>query len=219
MPGGSGQALREHRQALSGQKKEAVGHALLVLAGRGAAITISSVAREAGVSREFIHSHPELHTAVKETAHKVREVCKRDQVLAAAACARGAAADRLTLVAEIQRLRARAKEQQETIDELRTQRRRWLGAQFPDSGHVDPAVHAELRSANDRLITEKAGLTNTINHLRRTIKALEHDLAAAREALAQELAEPERQTLTTPPLKENMSTLFDPGGTGSPGSR
>ena len=203
MPGASGSALREHRQAMSGQKREAVGHALLALDGRGAAITISSVAREAGVSREFIHSHPELHTAVKEAAHKAREACKRDQVLAAAASARGVAADRLTLVAEVQRLRERAKEQQKTIDELRTQRRRWLGAQFPDSGRVDPAVHAELRSANDRLITEKAGLTNTINDLRRTIKAFEHDLAAAREALAQELAEPGRTplTLTVPPRR------------------
>ncbi|MFF2318261.1 DUF6262 family protein [Arthrobacter sp. NPDC058097] len=190
MPGGSGQALREHRQAMSGQKKEAVGQALLALAGRGAAITISSVAREAGVSREFIHSHPELHIAVKKAARKVREAWNRDQGLAAAASARGATADRLTFVAEIQRLRERVKEQQKCIDELRPQRRRWLGAQFPDAASVDPAVNAELRSANERLVSEKAGLTNTINDLRRTIKALENDLAATREALAQELAEP-----------------------------
>ena len=196
MPGGSGQALREHRQAMSGQKKQAVGQGLLALAGRGAAITISSVAREAGVSREFIHSHPELHTAVKKAAHKVREARNRDQVLTAAASARGAAADRLTFVAEIHRLRGLVKEQKKSINELRTQRRRWLGAQLPDADHVDPAVHTELRSANERLMSEKAGLTNTINDLRRTINALKHDLDAAREALAQELAEPNRTTLS-----------------------
>jgi DNA repair exonuclease SbcCD ATPase subunit len=196
VPGGSGQALREHRQAMSGQKKEAVGQALPALAGRGATITNSLVAREAGVSREFIHHHPELHTAVKEAAHKVRKAWNLDQVTGAAASARGATADRLTLVAEIQRLRVRAKEQKKTIDELRAQRRRWLGAQFLDSGRVDAAVHAELRSANERLMTEKAGLTNTINDLRRTITALEHDLAAVREALAQELAEPKETSLT-----------------------
>ncbi|MBT2586489.1 hypothetical protein [Arthrobacter sp. ISL-95] len=102
----------------------------------------------------------------------------------------------MTFVAEIQRLRGRAKEQQKTIDELRTQRRHWLGAQFPDSGHVDPAAHTELRSANERLTTEKAGLITSINELRRSITALEHDLLAAREALAQELAEPTGATLT-----------------------
>ena len=190
MPGGSGQALREHRQAMSGQKKQAVGQGLLALAGRGAAITISSVAREAGVSREF------MHTAVKKAAHKVREARNRDQVLTAAASARGAAADRLTFVAEIRRLRGLVKEQKKSINELRTQRRRWLGAQLPDADHVDPAVHTELRSANERLMSEKAGLTNTINDLRRTINALKHDLDAAREALAQELAEPNRTTLS-----------------------
>ena len=196
MSGSSGQALREHRQALSGQKKEAVGQALLALTGRGAAINISSVARQAGVSREFIHSHPDLHTAVKQAAHKVREEWNHDQILAATASARGAAADRLTLVAEVQRLRRRAKEQGKIIDELRTQRRRWLGAQLPDPNRVDPAVHAELRSANERLMAEKAGFTNTIDELRRIINALKHDLAAARGALAQELAEPDRTTLT-----------------------
>lgn len=93
-------------------------------------------------------------------------------------------------------------QQQRCIDELRAQRRRWLGAQFPDLGHVDPAVHAELRSANERLMSEKAGLANTIVDLRRTVNALEYDLAAAREALARELAEPDRKRLTPLPLRD-----------------
>jgi len=160
------------------------------------------VAREATVSREFIHHHPELHAAVKEAAHKARKVWNHDQATGAAAAARGAAADRLTFVAELQRLRGRAKEQQKTIEELRSQRRRWLGAQFPDAGHIDPAAHTELRSANERLITEKAGLVNTINDLRRTITALEHDLMAAREALAQELREQTATKLATPALHQ-----------------
>ncbi|MFJ5976768.1 DUF6262 family protein [Pseudarthrobacter oxydans] len=197
MGGSSGSdALRDHRRAASEQKKDDVGQALLALSARGTAITISSVAREAGVSREFIHSHPHLHAAVQEAARKARDLWNRDQALATTASARAASADRLTLVSEIQRLRGRLKEQQRCIDELRAQRRRWLGAQFPDLGHVDPAVHAELRSANERLMSEKAGLTNTITDLRRTISALDYDLAAAREALTQELAERDRKRLT-----------------------
>jgi hypothetical protein len=89
---------------------------------------------------------------------------------------------------------------QRCINELRAQRRRWLGAQIPDLGRVDPAVHAELRSANERLMSEKAGLTNTILDLRRTANALAYDPAAAREALARELVEPDRKTLTSMPL-------------------
>lgn len=197
MGGSSGSdALRDHRRAASEQKKDDVGQALLALSARGTAITISSVAREAGVSREFIHSHSHLHAAVQEAARKARDLWNRDQALATTASARAASADRLTLVSEIQRLRGRLKEQQRCIDELRAQRRRWLGAQFPDLGHVDPAVHAELRSANERLMSEKAGLTNTITDLRRTISALDYDLAAAREALTQELAERDRKRLT-----------------------
>lgn len=203
MGGSSGcDALRDHRRAASEQKKEDVGRALLALSARGTAITISSVAREAAVSREFIHSHPHLHAAVQEAAKKARDLWNRDQVLTTTASARGAAADRLTLVSEIQRMRGRLKEQQRCIDELRAQRRRWLGAQFPDIGRFDPAIHAELRSANERLMFEKAGLANTIVDLRRTINALEYDLAAAREALTRELAEPDRKRPAPLPLTD-----------------
>lgn len=203
MGGSSGSdALRDHRRAASEQKKADVGRALLALNARGTAITVSSVAREAGVSREFIHGHPHLRAAVQEAAKKARDLWNRDQALATTASARAAKADRLTLVSEIQRLRGRLKEQQRCMDELRAQRRRWLGAQLPDLGHVDPAVHAELRSANERLMSEKAGLTNIISDLKRTINALEYDLAAAREALTQELAERDRKRLAPLPVTD-----------------
>ncbi|WP_139346819.1 DUF6262 family protein [Sinomonas mesophila] len=186
MAGSSGvEALRAHRRAVAGRKKEDVARALLALSARGDGITVSSVARQAGVSREYIHSHPEVHAAVREAAKKAAELAEHEQRQETSTSVRAGAAQRLTLVAEIKRLRGRLEKQQRSIDELHVQRRRWLGAQVPDPDKVDPAVHAELRSANERLLSEKADLLNTIGELRRVVGALEYDLAACREALTQ----------------------------------
>lgn len=45
--------------------------ALQQLVAAGEAITVSSVARAAGVHRSFIHRHPDLHTAVTAAQHAV----------------------------------------------------------------------------------------------------------------------------------------------------
>jgi Family of unknown function (DUF6262) len=66
-------ALRRYNQNRSATKKEAVRAAVVQLAeDPGQPINKSAVARRAGVSREFINSHPELRRLIETAARQAR---------------------------------------------------------------------------------------------------------------------------------------------------
>lgn len=182
------EALRRHRVAESEVKRQQVLRAIEDFIQKGEAITIAAVARAAGVSREFIHSHSNLRESVTDAARTARDRREAEITSDTDASARSLQADRLTLIAEVQRLRRRLSERDSELVKLKDLRKRWLGSQLPDPNRVDPEAHAELRNTNERLIADKANLTARVSELGRLASALESDLAAARQALAEELA-------------------------------
>ena len=68
------EALRAFNTARSARKRAAVLSTLADLSGAGSAhITKSAVARAAGVSRQFIHSHPDLVQRIEKAGTQARE--------------------------------------------------------------------------------------------------------------------------------------------------
>ena len=68
------------------------------------------------------------------------------------------------------------------------QRQRWLGTQLNADASIDPEAHSELRITNERLTAQNASLTAQVTELRRINTILEADLAASRQAHAEDVA-------------------------------
>jgi hypothetical protein len=179
------EALREHRALESQRKRESVAQAVAEMLTSGGAITVSAVATRARVSRQFIYSHQDLRRTVQDATRAPRQGQvfrdRRDVEL-------GLRADRHTLMAKVDRQKAVIDEQRRRIDELEQLRRRWLGDQLGSVTAVDPEEHAELRLACDRLVVDNSRLNRTIIELRRLNEILESDLAASRQAHADDIA-------------------------------
>lgn len=184
------EALRRSRAEQAATKQAAVLAAIALLSEEGKDITVSAVARAAQVSREFIHSHPHLHEAVGAAARAARRDGPKVVVATSSHLLRGQRADRSTLLAQVERLRARVAEQDDRLSDLQRQRQRWLGSQLPGAGGalIDPEVHAELRITNERLTAENTNLLRRVEELRRLVSILEADLAASRQAHAEDVA-------------------------------
>lgn len=185
-------ALRHYRAEQSQRKQKNVLQAIEDLTNDGKDITIASVSRAAHVSREFIHSHHDLHSAVRQ-ATKLAQA--QTSGPAETNVTRGLRADREMLLARIERQRAQIAEQQARLQEHELRRQRWFGAQLAGTQGVDPEAHAELRTTNERVIADNMALTRQVAELRRLVNVLQGDLAASRQAHAEDL----RSFQTEPP--------------------
>jgi hypothetical protein len=178
-------ALRRHAVERSERKRRAVAHAIHHVQDQGEPVSVSAVARAAGVSREFIHSHPDLHQAVRAAA---RHAGTAIRAVGPAKSGAGLRAERSTLLAQIDKHRATIKTLRALVADLEDQRRRWLGSQLADLT-VDPDAHAALRRDNDRLTSQNRSLQQELDAARRTSAQLERELAASRRAHAEHVAE------------------------------
>ncbi|MBT8159637.1 MULTISPECIES: DUF6262 family protein [Arthrobacter] len=180
-------ALRHYRAEQSQRKQQNVLQAIEDLTNDGKDITIASVSRAAQVSREFIHSHHYLHSAVRQAAQPTQPRTAAAAGPAEANVTRGLRADREMLLGRIERQRAQIAEQQARLQEHDLQRQRWFGAQLAGAQAVDPEAHAELRTTNERVIADNMTLTRQVAELRRLINVLQGDLAASRQAHEEDL--------------------------------
>jgi predicted RNase H-like nuclease (RuvC/YqgF family) len=189
-------ALLRYNAQRSEQKRREVQTALAALAeDPSQRINKSIVARRAGVSREFINSHPELgrliETAARQARHKPLPQHHDDTTI------RGLHAQNQTFAQQISQQKAQIAELRTTIEELRRQRQLHLGAQLMASA-VDPNTHAQLQLDHDRLAAENAALQRRLDEHDRLIGVLQEDLAASRQAHADDVAH--RTVETTSPV-------------------
>jgi hypothetical protein len=183
------EALRGHAARVSQQKQQAVRDAIVTLVNKRHAINISSVARIAGVSREFIHKHEFLRDAVKEADRLSHEKTAPSATgVVEGHIIAGLRVEKSTLIDQVRRQKAAMAEQQMQLAELQKQQQRWLGVQLEAIEAIDPQAHAELGITNDRLVTDNTLLVRQVEELRRLITLLEADLAASRQAHMEDVA-------------------------------
>jgi hypothetical protein len=179
-------ALLRYNAERSEQKRRAVQTALAEIAeDPSRPINKSAVARRAGVSREFINSHPELGRIIETAARQGRPTTlpqHHDD-----ATTGGLRAQNRTFVQQISQQKALIAELRSIIEELRRQRQLHLGAQLMASA-VDPNTHAQLQLDHDRLAAENTALKRRLDEHDRLIAVLEEDLAASRQAHADDIA-------------------------------
>jgi hypothetical protein len=144
-----------------------------------------NVASRAGVSREFINSHPDLgrliETAARQARHKPLPPHSDD------ATVKGLQAQNRTFAQQISQQNALIAELRTTIEELRRQRQLQLGAQLMASA-VDPNTHAQLQLDHDRLVAQNTALQRRLDEHDRLIAVLQEDLAASSHAHADDIA-------------------------------
>ena len=191
-------ALQRNRADTSAAKQRAVLTALDHLAAQGGEMNISTVARAAGVSRQFVYTHDSLREAVARAADAVRD--GQSGGTATADVALGLRADRRVLTLKVERQAATIGELRAQIGTLERQRQRWLGSQLNSGAEIDPEAHAELRIANERLLADNSSLRSQVTELRRVVKVLEADLAASRQAHAEDVASLAEVGATVRPL-------------------
>jgi len=178
-------ALSRYNADRSEQKKRDVQTALAELIDDpNLSINKSIVARRAGVSREFINSHPELGRLIETAARQARHAPPpyRDD-----STVRGLHAQNRTFALKISQQKTMIGELQSTIEELRRQRQLHLGAQLVAAA-VDPDTHSRLQLDHDRLAAENVALQRRLDEKQRLIMVLQEDLAASRQAHAEDSA-------------------------------
>jgi predicted RNase H-like nuclease (RuvC/YqgF family) len=163
-------ALLRYNADRSEQKRRDVQTALAELAEDSRQpINKSNVARRAGVSREFINSHPDLgrliETAARQARHTPLPQHHDDSTI------RGLQAQNRTFAQQISQQKVQIAELRTTIEELRRQRQLHLGAQLMASA-VDPNAHAQLQLDHDRVAAENAALQRQLDEHDRLIAVL-----------------------------------------------
>lgn len=153
-------ALQQARAQDTARKRQAVLDTLQRLAGNGIRVTFESVARRAGVSRQFLYADAELRTAVEGARRRTPPLPRHT----APDDSDGARADQLLAREEIKRLRAE-----------NTKLKAKLVEQVADSqlASDDDAIR-ELTVRNAELVREAAAL-------RRELTTAQEDLDAARD--------------------------------------
>lgn len=185
---GSVEALRAFNTARSARKRAAVLSTLEDLTAAGSAqITKSTVARIAGVSRQFIHSHPDLVQRIEKAGSQPREhrsggAGPSDRTVT------GLRTQLDTLAGKVQRQKQTIDEQGARIGSLLAQRQRYLGAQLA-SRAIDPEEVLTLRLDVDRLVSANTELKRRLDEAQRLIAQLDEDLQLSRQAHAQTAAE------------------------------
>lgn len=182
------EALRAFNTARSASKRAAVLCTLEDLSAAGSAqITKSAVARLAGVSRQFIHSHPDLVQRIEKTATQPREhrsggAPNPDRTVT------GLRTQLDTLAAKVGRQKQTIEEQGAQVGSLLAQRQRYLGAQMA-SRAIDPEEVLTLRLDTDRLVSANTDLSRRLGEAQRLIAQLDEDLQASRQAHAETAAQ------------------------------
>jgi hypothetical protein len=178
-------ALLRYNADRSEQKRRDVQTALAELAeDPRQPINKSNVARRAGVSREFINTHPELRRLIETAArqaHPAPPPNLDDRTT------RGLKAQNQTFAQKISQQKTLIAELRSKIEELRRQRQLHLRAQIVAAA-IDPDAHASLQLDHDRLAAENAGLRRRLDEKDRLIAALQEDLVASRHAHADDIA-------------------------------
>ncbi|KFF58558.1 MULTISPECIES: DUF6262 family protein [unclassified Cryobacterium] len=186
MTNSSTEGLRAHHARVSLSKQEAVLAAINTLADQDAIVSVAAVARTAGVSREFIHSHTELHTRVKQLTLRqsaAQLLVQSDQADLDA----GRSADKSTLMRKVLRQRAEIEDLLAKVAKLEAGRARYLGEQLlllDASPRVD---NVETIVTMERLQTDNGQLRGELDEAMLLIARLRDDLGGARLALAQAL--------------------------------
>jgi len=185
---GSAEVLRAHRAQVSADKRRAVLFAIDVAADQPGEVTVSGIARDAGVSREFIHSHADLREQVRQLA--VRKVEAQRRVENSQADIRdGRAADRSTLMNQVIRQREKIVKLNQRVDELEAARARHLGEQLVALDETPAIASTESLVTSERLEAENDRLQRALDDALRLVARLQNELGGARQALAEALAD------------------------------
>lgn len=196
-------ALRAHRAQVSLAKREAVLAALDDSADLPGQISVAAVARRAGVSREFIHSHPDLHDRVKQVAAWRAEAQRR--IEGAHADAReGRVADRSTLMTKVLRQRNQIEALTARVQQLETARARHLGEQLISLDAAPVMGAEESRVTAEHLATVNERLQRELDEATRLVARLRDELGGARQALAEALHD--RKVEGNPPIPLSSRT-------------
>lgn len=178
------QGLKAYRAGVSVSKREAVLAALETVAERGGPISVAEVARVAGVSRQFIHSHPELHQKLK--VRDVRQAGIRIQIQSnSARLEAGRQADKSTLMSKVLRQRTTIQSLSERVEQLEAARSRRLGDQLVSLDEAPELDALELNVSLERLRAANTKLQRELDAATVLVRRLQDDLGGAREALAQ----------------------------------
>jgi hypothetical protein len=179
-------ALRAHRAQVSVSKRKAVLVALDEAADQSVQVSVAGVARRAGVSREFIHSHRDLHDRVKQVAAAQADA-QRNIEAGHADLHSGRVADRSTLMTKVLRQKNQIDALTTRVRNLEAARARHLGEQLI-SLDATPIMSAEesLITA-ERLAAENERLQRELDEAARIVARLRNELGGARQALAEAL--------------------------------
>lgn len=181
------QALLVHRTEESARKQRDVLESIAALMEQDQRVTIAAVSRAANVSREFIYSHADLRIAVKLAAQNSADAQKGHITSAQSTRpSRAATAERIMLLSRIERQQTQIRELEARNADLDRQRKLWMGSQLRGHEFIDPEIHAEIRAAHDRLLDENIKMARSVSEARRLISILEDDLAASRQAHAED---------------------------------
>lgn len=203
-------ALQERARARAEAKSISVLDAIQKLSRTRGDLSVSGVARAAGVSRDFLYRHPELRRAVAQAVESLRQSGRGSVHVQAST-----KADWGALVSAVKEQRERNKELTSLLAEVSEERMRWRGAQL-EGLRADPEAAAELRATIERLQVEKEDLQRRVDRLERELAVATSDLKASRDAHAEDMAAIAGSASVTP-----ISRASDADRTGkgeSPGS-
>ena len=170
-------ALAQARRRDTDRRRQRVRQAIAEMSAQAAEITISSVATRARVHRSFIHRHPDLRAAV---------IAAAEDPAATSPSARGTVSRR-SLLADTANLRERNRRLEHHAHGLEQRLSELLGTQISQrTGLGVPDTEAALRE-------QAENLRQQILDLRKTVEERDEELAAAREANRQMMAELNRR--------------------------
>ena len=184
----SAEVLRAHRAQVSADKRRAVLHAIDVAADQPGEVTVSGIARDAGVSREFIHSHADLRERVRHLALQKADAQRRVES-GQADLRDGRSADRSTLMNQVIRQREKITKLSQRVVELEASRARYLGEQLIALDETPAIASTESLVTSERLTTENERLQRDLDDALSLVARLRNELGGARQALIEALSE------------------------------
>lgn len=205
MNNSSTEGLRAHHARVSISKQEAVLAAIDNFADQNAIVSVAAVARIAGVSREFIHSHAELHKRVKQLTLRqsaAQLLVQSDHADIDA----GRVADKSTLMRKVLRQRSEIEDLSAQVSKLKAGRARYLGEQLLLLD-ASPRVDDEEASVTlERLRTDNDQLRRELDEAMLLVARLRDDLGGARLALAQALTPDDLPNDVVPLKRQRINT-------------
>lgn len=172
----------------------------------GQDITVSSISRSAAVSREFIHSHRELHDAVNKAAKLQRAKENSSAPQGSGTNTQGLRADNAMLLNVLEKQRKRIAELEASEQDHQLQRQKWLGSQLASTNAIDPEVLSELHLTNERLMSDNEKLKRKVKELRQLVEVGVADLAASRQAHAEDVAQFQDESQRVVPIDRARAT-------------